>query len=237
MDKYKLDKLRIFERVLIICLLYILFSGNVILTTKKFYQGLILQYKDNYSMIIKDKINKEELLTEKIKELQNENDSLIRIIRSTHYLRNLINEKAHIYIPKTFKDEYIEYIYKKCLKLNIPIDIIFRLIYKESYFNVNIKSCANAYGLMQITDDTYELFEIRTEKEKKCVYTNIDVGIQNLIYLHEYWLKEKKGYSKTYIWKLTLASYNAGLEKVKYYKGFPPFKETNDYIRFVLKYY
>jgi soluble lytic murein transglycosylase-like protein len=149
----------------------------------------------------------------------------------------LINEKSHIIIPKKFKDEYIKYIYKESLKNNIPIDIMFRLIYKESYFNIDIKSSANAYGLMQIRDNTYEFYGICNSKEKKNVYNNIDIGIKHLLYLRKYWENEKKMYSKTYIWKLTLASYNAGLENIKYYKGFPPFKETNDYIRFILKFY
>jgi soluble lytic murein transglycosylase-like protein len=109
-------------------------------------------------------------------------------------------------------------------------------MFKESSFIDTVMSPVGAKGLMQLMPDTrktyYELLRVDTlnlDKNQEDIY----IGMNMLLDLQAYWTD--RGNSEKYSWKLSLASYNAGKGRVLQYKGIPPYKETQDFVVFILK--
>lgn len=156
------------------------------------------------------------------------------------YIKNLIQYvefESEIIIPEYLNTKYVEYIYNTAISLEIPTRTAFRLIYTESRFKDTIVSPVGAYGLMQLMPDTrssyYNLLCVDTLKNLDINEKDIYIGLNMLVELKTYW--KSKGNSVNYSWKLALASYNAGKGKVIYYQGIPPYKETQDFISFIMK--
>jgi len=155
------------------------------------------------------------------------------------YKRSVIQQielESEVIIPSHFDFKYVEYVYKISSEIGIPPRVMFRLIFKESTFNTNALSRVGAKGLMQLMPETRSMYY-----KKFCVDTlNLD-KIQEDIYIGAYYIKElqefwrERGNAEKNLLKLSLAAYNAGPERVKQYKGVPPFKETQDFVTFILK--
>ena len=155
------------------------------------------------------------------------------------YLTNLIQSieiESEIIIPTYVDPFYIEYIYDMSTELSIPIRTSFRLVWKESTFRVNVTSRKGANGLMQLMPTTRNMYynDLRVDtlgldKNQEDIY----IGLYMLKELQVYW--KRKDNSNIYSWKLSLASYNAGLGNVIKYNGIPPYKETIDYVNFISK--
>jgi soluble lytic murein transglycosylase-like protein len=155
------------------------------------------------------------------------------------YIKNLIQYvefESEIIIPKYIDVKYIEYTYNLANEFGFSSRIIFRLIYKESTFRDTVVSDAGAKGLMQLMPDTrkhyYKDLRVDTlnlDKNQEDIY----IGMNYLKDMQKYWVK--RGNSEKYSLKLALASYNAGEGKVHKYQGIPPYKETTDFINFILK--
>lgn len=127
-------------------------------------------------------------------------------------------------------------------KYNFPPSLIYAVIHTESKFNPNALSSANAKGLMQITDETYQWACRRIGQEatdSAALFdpeTNIAYGglILSL-------LRERFGDMET-----ALAAYNAGQGKVTEWLKNPsysqdrktlthiPYEETENYVRRVI---
>ncbi len=94
----------------------------------------------------------------------------------------------------------------------------------ESSFNPKAISPKGALGLMQLLPETAELVGVKNPLNP----------LENLkgaaLYLKKL-LDEFKDLP------LALAAYNAGPEKVKAYRGIPPYPETRQFVRSVLYYY
>ncbi|MCB6184452.1 transglycosylase SLT domain-containing protein [Leeia sp. TBRC 13508] len=95
----------------------------------------------------------------------------------------------------------------------------------ESNFNVQATSNANAQGLMQLIPATAERFNVRNAYNAS---QNVKGGVR---YLR--WLLDRYNGNV----ELVAAAYNAGEGAVDKYKGVPPYKETQDYVAKVLRYY
>jgi soluble lytic murein transglycosylase-like protein len=98
------------------------------------------------------------------------------------------------------------------------------VIHVESDFNPLAISPKGARGLMQLMPQTAARYQ---EKDLFSPVTNINTGVRHLAAL-------MKRYPNNI--KLVLAAYNAGEHNVDRYKGIPPFKETQEYVKKVLKY-
>ncbi len=94
----------------------------------------------------------------------------------------------------------------------------------ESNFNPFAISPKGAIGIMQLLPSTAELVGVKNPFDP---IENIHGGARYLKLL----LDEFKDLEKS------LAAYNAGPGVVKTYKGIPPFKETQNYVKSVLYYY
>lgn len=121
-------------------------------------------------------------------------------------------------------DKWTSLIENASKTFNIDSNLIKAIIMKESNGNQNAVSPAGAKGLMQLMDSTaLELGVTNSFSPEE----NITGGTK---YLAEM-IKRFKGNVP-----LALASYNAGPAAVEKYNDVPPYRETQDYVKDVLRY-
>ena len=194
-------------------------------------------FKDNF--ILKDKFSKSTFNLSHYKDSLSlskmQIDSLKNQLNTPDYIRYKIWKKTDILIFQSFSDKYLMLMWNGCLERHIPIEIMVKLLYKESCFNNKALSTKGAYGYCQIMPTIYKEYNTSDLKHLSESEKNLLIGMDYLNNLHEIWKAKKKGYKEIYIWKLTLASYNCGLYKVQKYDGIPPIQETKDYIKFIFE--
>jgi len=104
----------------------------------------------------------------------------------------------------------------------VDVRVALAIALAESNLNPNAVSPKNAQGVMQLIPATAERFGVKNPFDPE---SNIRGG---LAYLK--WLKARFNGD----WGLVAAAYNAGEGNVDRYRGVPPFKETQQYVRRVL---
>lgn len=114
---------------------------------------------------------------------------------------------------------------KHAKRYKVDEDLIKAVIAAESCYNRNAVSPKNAQGLMQLIPATASRFGVTNSFNAD---QNIRGGTRYLSFL----LKRYKGN----LYK-AVASYNAGEGAVDKYKGIPPYRETQQYVRNVLHVY
>ena len=107
----------------------------------------------------------------------------------------------------------------------IDADLVRAVIKAESNFNPAARSNKGAMGLMQLMPETARLHNVLDAYDPG---DNIEGGVRHLKML----LGRYQGDLR-----LSLAAYNAGSQAVERHGGIPPFVETRDYVRRVLRYY
>ena len=110
-------------------------------------------------------------------------------------------------------------------KHNVDSALVKAVIRTESYFNPNATSRVGASGLMQLMPQTAKLYGVTDLYSPK---QNIDAGVRHLKYLLVRY-RNKVSFA--------IAAYNAGENAVEKYNGIPPYRETEDYVRKVLKFH
>jgi len=103
--------------------------------------------------------------------------------------------------------------------------LIHAVIQQESRYKPKATSAVGAKGLMQLMPDTGKRFHCTDLEDQKC---NVEAGTKYLAWL----LKRFDGDVS-----LTLAAYNAGEGSVDKYKGIPPYQETQNYVKKIVKNY
>ena len=143
-----------------------------------------------------------------------------------------------------YKKEYSEYVSKYAEQYGVEENLIYALINAESNFNPNAVSRQNAKGLMQLMDSTAQEIARKsqielTEENILNPDTNINLGTQYIAALLD-------KYNCT---EVALAAYNAGSGNVdKWIKNGTikadgsdieniPYKETNTYVRKIMRDY
>ncbi|GAA5098193.1 transglycosylase SLT domain-containing protein [Wohlfahrtiimonas larvae] len=121
-----------------------------------------------------------------------------------------------------------------------PSELLWGLIRQESLFQPDVKSHANAYGLMQLLIPTAEKMAQKLGEKRGSLYNPTD----NIRYGSAY-LNDVSGVVGKN-WSYILASYNAGPHKVKHWINPPmdnivlwvesiPYRETRGYVKSILE--
>jgi TPR repeat protein len=95
----------------------------------------------------------------------------------------------------------------------------------ESNFQPDARSVKDARGVMQLISKTATRFSVRNRLDAR---DNISGGLAYLRWLLAYYQGAVP---------LAVAAYNAGEAAVDRYRGIPPYRETRDYVRRVLRLY
>ncbi len=136
-----------------------------------------------------------------------------------------IKERPKKIPPKYDTQKFDDIIRKAQKKYGVEFSLIKAVIKVESGFNPKAVSRVGAKGLMQIMPTNYKSLYV---KDPFNPLDNIMGGalyLQRLLRRYEYKLP------------LVLAAYNAGPEAVDKYKRIPPYEETQNYVRKVMKTY
>lgn len=120
---------------------------------------------------------------------------------------------------------YGELIYEKAKKYDVDPALVAAVIEQESRFKPRAKSHVGARGLMQLMPRTGRWMGARNLYDPE---QNVDAGVKYIKYLN----KRFKGDLKK-----TIAAYNGGEGNVMRYRGVPPFRETRQYVKKVMKNY
>ena len=120
---------------------------------------------------------------------------------------------------------YGDLIHEKAKKYDVDPLLVAAVIEQESRFRTRAKSHVGARGLMQLMPRTGRWMGARDLYNPE---QNVDAGVKYIKYL------EKRFNGNI---RKTIAAYNAGEGNVKRYGGIPPFRETQQYVRKVLKNY
>lgn len=104
-------------------------------------------------------------------------------------------------------------------------NLILAIIQTESNFNPRARSSKNAQGLMQLIPETAARFGV---KDTANPVQNLHGGMAYIRWLLSFFQGDLR---------LSLAGYNAGERAVEKYLGVPPYRETQNYIRKVIRAY
>ena len=121
--------------------------------------------------------------------------------------------------------DYDGYIRNASGRYNIDPDLIRAVIKAESDFKVSARSNKGAMGLMQLMPDTARLHNVSDAYNPG---ENVEGGARHLRMLLDRYQGDLE---------LSLAAYNAGSAAVEKHRGIPPFPETREYVRRVLRFY
>jgi len=108
---------------------------------------------------------------------------------------------------------------------SVDADLVRAVIRTESDFNAAARSHKGAMGLMQLMPDTARLHNVVDAYDP---VENVEGGVRHLRMLLDRYQNNLE---------LSLAAYNAGSGAVEKYRGIPPFAETKEYVRRVLRFY
>jgi len=120
---------------------------------------------------------------------------------------------------------YGELIYEKARKYDVDPALVVAVIEQESRFKPGARSHVGARGLMQLMPRTGRWMGARDLYNPE---QNVDAGVRYIKYLD----KRFNGDLNRII-----AAYNGGEGNVQRYQGIPPFRETRQYVKKVMKNY
>lgn len=120
---------------------------------------------------------------------------------------------------------YGELIHEKARKYDVDPALVAAVMEQESRFKARAQSQRGARGLMQLMPRTGRWMGADNLYDPE---QNIDAGVKYIKYLHKKFGGDLKK---------TIAAYNAGEGNVERYRGIPPFRETRQYVKKVLRNY
>jgi soluble lytic murein transglycosylase-like protein len=128
-------------------------------------------------------------------------------------------------VSAVMNSSYDEFIRVASGRYNVDADLVRAVIKAESDFNAGARSQKGAMGLMQLMPETARLHNVSDAYDPNA---NVEGGVRHLRMLLDRYDGDLE---------LSLAAYNAGSAAVEKHRGIPPFSETRDYVRRVLRLY
>ncbi len=125
-------------------------------------------------------------------------------------------------LPVFQPSRYAAEIGETSARYGVPQRLVEAVIRIESAFNASAVSRRGARGLMQLMPATASILGVRDISNPR---QNIEGGVRHLRGLMD-------RYSNNL--RLALAAYNAGEQAVDWYRGIPPYPETQQYVERVL---
>lgn len=170
---------------------------------------------------------------------------IIIILLFIYYLLFGVIKVDDIIMKKIYPTKYSQYVEKYAEEYRIDKYMVYAIIKAESNFNPKAKSASNAIGLMQIMEttaiETANKMNLNvTEEDLFNPELNIQIGLK-------YFADLLKTYDNNYA--LAIIAYNAGIGNVDKWIADGiiqenaqdlenvPFKETNNYVRKILRDY
>jgi len=141
------------------------------------------------------------------------------------YRRVLRESRGQISVGPLTNASYDDLIQTASGRYNIDPQLIRAVIKAESDFNARARSQKGAMGLMQLMPETDRLHNIGDAYNPS---ENVEGGARHLRMLLDRYQGDLE---------LSLAAYNAGSAAVEKHHGIPPFSETREYVRRVLRFY
>lgn len=120
------------------------------------------------------------------------------------------------------KQKIADLVRKLAPRYGVEPRLALALIRVESNFDARARSAKNAQGLMQLIPETAARFNVRNTFDPA---QNIHGGLNYLRWLLAYYRGRVA---------LAAAAYNAGEGAVDRYRGVPPYRETQEYVRRIL---
>ncbi|MGD8342484.1 MAG: lytic transglycosylase domain-containing protein [Desulfobacterales bacterium] len=137
------------------------------------------------------------------------------------YLKERTTLSRKFYAP----DTYDRFISDASVQTGVDSRLIKAMIKAESDFNPRAVSKKGAMGLMQIMPENFKMLDLQNPFDP---WQNIRAGARYFQQLYQRFNGKLA---------LSLAAYNAGPTAVDRYKRIPPYKETEEYVQRVLRYY
>ena len=141
------------------------------------------------------------------------------------YRRVLKESNGQVSIGSLVNTSYDDLILTASGRHNVDAHLVRAVIKAESDFNSSARSLKGAMGLMQLMPDTARLLNVSDAYDPS---ENVEGGVRHLRMLLDRYQGDLQ---------LSLAAYNAGSGAVEKHGGVPPFIETREYVRRVLRFY
>ena len=143
---------------------------------------------------------------------------------STHKFKLFLREKPKVN-PRYSTKKYDDIIANASQQYDVSFPLLKAIIKAESDFDPRAVSKKGAKGLMQIMPENFKPLGIKDPFDPS---QNINAGARYFKQMYDRF-KGKLA--------LSLAAYNAGPTAVERYKTVPPYEETEEYVKKVLKFY
>ena len=142
-----------------------------------------------------------------------------------HEYKIYIKEKTAVSKKFYSTDKYDHFIADASEQTGVDSRLLKAMIKAESDFDPRAVSRKGAMGLMQIMPENFKMLNIENPFDP---WQNIRAGAEYFQRMYERFNGKLA---------LSLAAYNAGPTAVDRYKRIPPYQETEEYVRRVLRYY
>ena len=144
---------------------------------------------------------------------------------SIHKFKIYLKEKPKLIQRYSSSEKYDDLISDASERYGVSFPLLKAIIKAESDFDPNAVSKKGATGLMQIMPENFKPLGIRDPFDP---WQNINAGARYFKQMYDRFRGKLA---------LSLAAYNAGPTAVDHYKTIPPYEETEEYVRRVMKYY
>jgi len=142
-----------------------------------------------------------------------------------HEYKVYIKERTSVSKKFYSTNKYDHYITDASEQTGVDSRLLKAMIKAESDFDPRAVSRKGAMGLMQIMPENFKMLDLKNPFDP---WENIKAGAR-------YFQQLNKRFNGKLA--LSLAAYNAGPTAVDRYKSIPPYQETEEYVRRVLRYY